>query len=274
MNELDPRLRELYVQLKENRPQSVVEQPRRGVIFFLLDNLAQRLRNQKHADLQREVTDEQLRSQISEIISNQPGRYPLTEIAFRPTPPFDHAGFTYSFERAIEEDKFTIDLWADNNWGILVQGHPSGYPPEIEIVEAKVEPNQEELEEDHDLPLYTSIDRILHLPEGFRIPVGPLHFESDSLPRSKEELEADKERAVKIAKAAGIKVNKEILGVADKMIDRRKYPDRYFYWQPVLPDIPTKIAIDFGPIDPINMGLTLEGAPVFNNTIVIPEEDY
>jgi len=243
--------KKFMLNLKLNRPQPILEQS------------------------QKRVGNEQLHSQISETIENQPGRYPLAEIAFRPTPPLGHTGFTYSFEIVIKEDKFTADFWSYNHWGILVQGHPNDYPPEIEVIEKTVELNNDSIKEDPEVGSYTVVNRVLHLPEGFRIPVGPLHFESDSLPISEGKSKAAKQRAFNIAKVAGITVNKEALETAGKMMDiRRKYPDRYFYWQPMLPDTPTKIAIDFDSINPRHMRLTLEGAPVFTETLVIPEEEY
>jgi len=273
MMETDTHLQEIHAQFKANKLHAV-EKPQRGGIFLLVDNLARRLiRGQKQLDLQRRAKDEQLRLQISEIIRDQPGCYPLADIAFCSQPPFGHTGFSYTFDRLIGEDSFTAAFWSYNHWGILVQGHPSDYPPEIEIVERIVEPDNDLIEEYPELSSYTAIDRVLHLPKGFRIPVGPLHFKSDSLPISEEEYEANRQRAINVAKAVGVKVDNEILGMVDKMMTpRRKYPNRYFYWQPLLPGAPTRIAIDFDSIDPKYMGINLEDAPVFNATVVVLKE--
>lgn len=217
---------------------------------------------------------EQAGNQIVDLLRKQPGRYLLAEMAFCPTPPLGHTVFSYSFKHTVGGDMFTVDLWAYNHMGILVQKHPRDYVPEIEIVERRVEPGKELMGEDPEPGSYTVTDILLHLPEGFRIPVGPLHFKEDSLPTSEEELVADKARAIEIAKAARIKINESILDMADRLSgSARKYPDRYFYWQPILPDNPAKIAIDFDAIETYHMGLTLENAPTFSNTLVIEDED-
>lgn len=273
MRETDRQIPELYAQYKTSKLQP--EHQAQGLLP-IIGGIAQRLRGSRSnkEDAKRKVAGEQAQYQIIELIRNKPGKYPLAEIAFKPTPPLGHTGFAFVFDYSLGEDNFRVDCWSYNHWGILVQKHPVDYTPEIEIVEKTVEPDKELRNEDPELGSYTVIDRLLHLPGGFRIPVGPLHFESDSLPISKKELAADKARAIEIAKAAGIKVNKDILEMADKFSGpARKYPDRFFYWQPILPESPTKIAIDFDAIEPSHMGLTLKNAPTFNNKVIIDDDD-
>lgn len=203
-------------------------------------------------------SSEQIRQQIVELVRHQPGRYPLTELKFSSTSPLGHTGFSYSFNYPLEEDKFSVDYFSYNRWGILVQKHESDYRPEIEVLGYGDERGL----------------TLLHLPEGHKIPVGPLHFEGDSLPMSEKELAADKTKAIEIAKKAGIKVNRDVIDMIDRVSGpARKYPDRYFYWQSNLPERPAKIAIDLDTIASRHMGLTIEDAPIFNNTMTIKDEE-
>lgn len=267
MREADQQIQELYAQYKASKLQPE-QQVRRSLP--IIGGILQRLRGlRSDRDAERRDAIWQAYQQIVELVRDQPGKYPLAEISFKPTPPFRHSGFTYGFNYSLGEDVFPINYWSYNRWGILVQKHPSNYAPEMEIVERIVEPDEELIDEDPKLGSYTVIDRVLHFPEGFRIPVGPLQFEDDSLPISEEELAAGKARAIVMAKAAGIKVNQDVLDIADslQLTPARRYIDRYFYWQPNLPETPATIAIDFDCIRPYHMGLTLENAPTFNNTV-------
>lgn len=267
MREADQRIQELYSQYNTGKLQPGQE-PRRPLP--IIGGIAQRLR--KNQDVEKRVVSEQTRHQIEDLLRDRPGSYPLARLSY--TSHMTGSGFEYGFDYSLGEDVFAVDYWSYNRWGIFVQKHPKDYAPEIEIVERTIEPTEEELAEDPEVGSYTTINRLLHLPEGFRIPVGPLRFESDSLPMREEELAANKARAIEISKAAGIKVNRDILGMADKFSGlARNYPDRYFYWQPILPDNPTKIAIDFNAIEPYHMGITLESASTFSNTLVITDED-
>lgn len=268
MREVDRKIQELYTQYKSGQLQ--LKQPVQGFLP-IIGRIAQGLRKGSQ-DVEKRVVLEQTRHQIENLLRDRPGCYPLARLSY--ISHISGSGFDYGFDYSLGEDVFAVDYWSYNRWGIFVQKHPKDYTPEIKVVEKTVKPTEEELTEDPEIGPYTTIDRLLHLPEGFRIPVGPLHFKSDSLPISEEELAADKARAIEIAKAAGIKVNKGILEMADRFSGlNRKYPDRYFYWQPIIPDGPTKIAIDFDAIEPYHMGLTLESAPTFSDTLVITDED-
>ena len=201
-------------------------------------------------------TTEQIRQRIVEQIRSKPGKYALADLFYSSN--LTGEGFSYGFDYILGEDEFPIDYWRYNRWGILVQKHPSDYSPEIEVLGR---------EDDRGSTL-------LHLPEGYKIPVGPLHFEDDSSPMSDKELASEKARAVGIAEKAGVKVSDNTIDTLDRLSGPfRKYPDRYFYWQPILPDDPAKIAIDFDKLNPRHMALTLEGSPVFNNTIEIKSEE-
>lgn len=203
-------------------------------------------------------TTEQIRQQIQELARHQPDTYPLAELTFSSTPPLGHSGFSYGFNYPLGEDEFSVGYFSYNHWGILVQKHESDYQPKVEVLGNGDERGL----------------TLLHLPEGYKISVGPLHFEDENLPMSEEEVTADRAKAVETAKRAGIKVNKDIIEMADRLSGpARKYPDRYFYWQPILPDSPAKIAIDFDGIEPRHTGLALEGSPIFNNTIKIKDEE-
>lgn len=234
------------------------------------DRQIQELYTQYRAGKLHAKQREQSGYEISELLRDRPGSYSLARLSY-----ISHitgSGFIYGFDYSLGEDVFEINYWSYNDWGILVQKHPKDYIPEIEIVETE-EPMEDELTEDPEVDAFTTINRLLHLPEGFRIPVGPLRFESDSLPMNEEELAANKSRVIEIAKAAGIKISRYILKTPDKFSGpARKYPHRYFYWQPILPDNPTRITIDFDAIEPYHMGLTLENAPTFNNTLVITDD--
>lgn len=258
-NDRDRSIHQLYGQFKaskgiETKPTSTV------------GNLVERIRvglkgNKKSAEL----TTERIRQQIIEQIRYRPGKYPLTELTYGPTNDFGtHLGFMYSFDYFLGEDKFPVGCFHSNHSGIPVQKHLSGFTPTIEVLGIK--------------------DKrgviLLHLPEGFQIPVGPLNFEEDSLPMSEEEVSANKAKAFEMAKAADIKVvDKNIETVSDAFDEvfnssrHRKYTDRYFFWQPILPTETTRIAIDFGGIKPPDMGLTPKDAPVFHNTIIIKDKN-
>lgn len=264
MRETDQVIQELYIQYK------VSQLPAHQPLLRIIGGVTKLLGRQR---ITREEKTKQIKRQIEGLVKDRIGRYPLARMSY--IPGMAGSGFEYGFDYTLGEDVFAVDYWSYNHWGILVQKHPSDFIPEIEIVERTLEPTEEELEEDPNVGPYTTIDRLLHLPEGFKIPVGPLRFESDSLPLSEEELAANKARAIKIAKAAGIKVNKDILEIADKFSGpARNYPDRYFYWQPILPDNPTEIAIDFDSIEPYHMGLIWKSAPTFSNTLVITDKDF
>lgn len=249
ITENDRGLHQLYDQFKavktdETKPKPVVRK------------LVERIRSGPS----KKTTTEQIRQQIIELVRYQPGKYPLAELTF--SHDFllsSRTGFRYSFNYSLGEDEFSIGYWSYNDrGGILVQKHTSDYLPQIEVLGT---------EDDRGLTL-------LHLPEGHKIPVGPLHFEDDSLPMNEKELAAEKAKAIEIAERAGIKVKRDIIDMADRLSGpARKYPDRYFYWQPALPANPTNIAIDFDGIETRHMGLTLEDAPVFDNTMTIKDEE-
>ncbi len=259
MNEQSQHVNELYAKFRANEQGSSAELPNRTHIFPGADRLARRLRRGRSDRVRHEERPggDQLRFEITEALKDQPGRYPLQEIRFSSAPPFGHTGFSYGFEHTIGDDTFAVSFWSYNRWGIDVQKEAAGSTPEIEITESE-----------------DGIKRILHLPEGFRIPVGPLSFEEEGVPLSQGEQNATRDQVLRIAKGTGIKVNRKAMEVADRMMPpMMRYPDRYFYWEPDLFDEPTEISIDFDAIKPSQMGLSWEEAPTFKNTIVNSEED-
>ncbi|MBI2196403.1 hypothetical protein HYU45_02205 [Candidatus Daviesbacteria bacterium] len=275
MRETDRQIKELYLQYKAAKlqPEQQAQKP-----LPIIGRIAQLLRRQRR-DLEgerRAVSEpERTRDQIKVLLRGRLGSYPLVRISH--VVHGIESGFEYGFDYSLGEDVFAVDYWSYNRWGILVQKHPSDYTPKIEIVEEKIEPDKEFADENPELlGPYTMTHSLLHLPEGFRIPVGPLRFESDSLPISEEELAVDKGRAIAMIEAAEIKMNRDSLKMTEilEKLRRpaRKYTDRFFFWQPILPDSPTKIAIDFDAINPYHMGLTLKNAPTFNNTVIIDDD--
>jgi hypothetical protein len=206
-------------------------------------------------DRNNRVARVQIRLQIIDILRQQPGSYPLAELSFSPANGQD--GFQYAFHYLINDDTFRIGYWRYNDWGICVQKQILNQKPEIEVLKGGV------------------INTILHLPENYQIPVGPLHFPDDNLIllSEAEKLESQK-KAIAIAKAAGIHVNKKILDMASRISPQPegKLPDRYFFWQPELPDTPMYLAIDFDSLMPSFLGRSLENAPVLKNTIIIQPE--
>ena len=186
--------------------------------------------------------------QISELLRSRPGTYHLSTIMY--TTQSTGEGFAYGFDYNLGDDVFHTDYWSYDRWGILVQKHPPSFNPEIEVLK----------EDNRGLTL-------LHLPEGIKIAAGPLHFENDSLPW--KTLIDEKAFAIEFAREHGYRVDLKSL---EKEGPVKKYPDRFFWWQPVLPDRPSSIAIDFDDIKPYHLGLNLENAPVLNNTIIVKDD--
>lgn len=251
--EEDKRIGELYAQYKAPTPTREIP---------LVSALARQLRNfvGNNSAAKDKEEKRQLSFRIIDILRNQPGTYPLTRISFSgPRFPNGRDGFAYGFDYTIGDTTFPIEYWSNNDQGILVQKEDANSIPEIEI------------------PEDSGVSQlVLHLPEGFRIPVGPLNFKGDGLPMSEEEIQAEKDNAIAMAEAMGIKVNQDTLDRADSMStgSGRKSTPRYFYWQPELPDTKTHIGIEFESLMPQEMTLVLEGAPVFRNTAIIPDEDF
>lgn len=255
MKERDQQIHELYADIKDRQQRSG---QRRNSILGKLENLTPF--GKKHTLNERRLLDD-LSDKFWELIRTRPGQYPLENFRF-----FSNVtglGFQYSFKYNLSGEEFEAGFSTYNYWGFLAQKHSSDFSPEIEIIESK-----------------TPKSSILHLPEGFQVPVGPVRFVSESVPVSEAnleaDLEADKAKAIEIAKAAGIKVPEnlnEIFAAFERFIPKTRSPGRFFYWQPILPDTPTKIAIDFDKIEPRYLGLQIEGAPVINNTKII-ENDF
>lgn len=252
--EEDRQVGELYARYKATEP---------TIKIPLVSALARQLRNfvGDNSAAKDEEKKRQLSFRIIDILRNQPGEYPLTRIFFS-GPRFSRGreGFIYGFDYTIGDTTFPVEYWSNNDQGILVQKEDANSIPKIKITE-----------DDDGLP-----QRVLHLPEGFRIPIGPLYFEGDGLPMSEKEIQTEKDRAVAMAKTIGIQVNQDILYRAERMStgSGRKHTPRYCYWEPELPDTKTHIGIDFESLMPQEMTLVLEGAPVFRNTAIITDEDF
>lgn len=266
MNENRPSISELYAQFKASQ---TMPEPIRA------ESLLSRIIGRKKREFKIANRSEQnrLREQIDLLLRNTPGRYPLKEIAYRPTPPFRHTGFDYSFDYSIDEDTFTTSFWSYNHWGILVQEQPAGETPEIEIFEKTEDVDREFLEEGESDEPYVHMVNMLHLPKGFQMLVGPLHFDSESVPHSDEEVADSERRALAIAKAAGIKnVSRDLLYIPGIPYPR-KYIDRFFIWQPELPDEPGLIAIDFDQIEPHYLAIKPDDPPVITSTTYLTGDE-
>jgi hypothetical protein len=192
--------------------------------------------------------------EIYDLLRRRPGEYPLNDLKF--IMGIGGAGFDWSYEYKIGDDTFRPSFWAYNRWGVVVQRHDANYQPTLEI-----------------LPEFNKkvfSNNILHLPEGYEIPVGPLHMEDDDVPASKEQYQTDQREAEEMARMIGIKVNLKLRADADRLMGSpREYTPRYFRWKPVLSEKPTRIAIDFAKIRATDMAIREEDAPVYEDARVL-----
>lgn len=199
------------------------------------------------------------RREIIDSVRTTPGEYPLEQLSFIPSVGGE-PGFAFSFNFDLKGETIPIEYWSYNHWGINVQKHPKDFPPKLEILDPK---------QNNGLTL-------LHLPDGYQIPVGPLQFQEDSLPIKTKELEDEKKEAIKLAESLGIKMNKKTRNTFERLneitVPTRKSVNRYFIWQPELSNEPTCISIDFQNIKTYHMSLTPETAPIFTNTKQINDE--
>ena len=239
MQEVDNRISELYGQLKRAGGNSQGSS--------LLADGVSRLRRPQVAPGNREQSS--LHREILNLIRERPGVYALSELSYGPKGSISgEPGFRFGFDYVIGNELFDlVDYWAYNRWGIYVERHPEGYPPEIEVFDSA------ERFGNRDGQL-----TCLHLPDGIRIPVGPIQA---GLQRVPDEI------------TAGEETQSEDLGIETVAKDSGVVPlgEGYFYWQPVLPEIPARIAIDFSKVNPLQATLTLEDAPTFTDTVVDPE---
>jgi hypothetical protein len=239
MKEVDERISDLYGQLRGTEGNSQ-DSP------FLTDGVS-RLRRPQVASRNREQS--KLHREILSLIRERPGVYALSELSYGPKGSISgEPGFRFGFDYAIENELFDlVDYWAYNRWGIYVEKHPEGYSPEIEVFDSA------ERFGNRDGQL-----TCLHLPDGIRIPVGPIQAGLQRVPN-------------KIT--AGDQTQSEDLGIETVAKDSGVVwvGGRYFYWQPVLPETPARIAIDFSKINPLQASLTLKDAPIFTDTVVDPE---
>jgi len=239
MREVDDRISALYGQLKGAGGNSQDSS--------LLADGVSRLRRPQAAPRNREQS--KLHREILDLIRERPGVYALSQLSYGPQGSITgEPGFSFGFDFAIGNELFDlVDYWAYNRWGIYVEKHPEGYSPEIEV--------------------FDSAERFgnrngqltcLHLPDGIRIPVGPIKAGLQIVP---DQL------------SAGEETQSGDLGIETVAKDSGVIPigGRYFYWQPVLPDAPARIAIDFSKINPLHAALTLEDASTFTDTVVNPE---
>jgi len=234
MSEIDQEVEEIYSKYKE------LKSKKAGRIFLRKAN--------------KETNTSKLKFEIEKLLRTRPGRYPLVELICI-TDFSGELGFKYSFNHRVANDEFKVDFWSSNRWGILVQKSSSN-TPELEITDDG--------------------QKVLHLPEGFKVPVGPLRFKEESMPMSEEELETEEQKALKMAKTASLRIKADqssVRSVFKEIGGFRNYPERFFYWRPVIPENPQKIAIDFEGIKPYHMSLSLEAAPIFNSTKIIKNED-
>ncbi|MBI2064975.1 MAG: hypothetical protein HYT62_02910 [Candidatus Yanofskybacteria bacterium] len=259
MSEIDRQIHSTYSRYEQSK---ATPPPPSRIISFL------RRRALLEEERKREQETGNLRFELENLIRVRPGSYALAGLAY--VPHMMGSGFNYGFEYQIGEETFQIGFWSYNRWGIGVQKLPSEASAQIEI-----------LTDDDSRRDPIGSPHLLRLPEGFRIPVGPISFENDTVPMTEEDFEKEKKakrQAVELAKAARIKVTKKTLEYFE-MINQttstgRKPVARYFYWQPVLPDEPRLIAINFGEIEPYHMGLSEKNAPVFTNTLTFVDLRY
>lgn len=258
-SEIDTKIEELFDQYQVAKSES---EPKGKAISSLKGRIV------KEEERQRMAQQERLQYDLENLMRTRPGMYPLIDLKYIPGLP--ESQFTFGFNYPVGEDGYEVGLWRYNRWGIAVVKHSEGYSPQIEIL-SEGDPRRGP----------TGGNTLIHLPEGYKIPVGPLKFEEDSVPATQEDMqktEAAKRQALKLAKKMGVKVGKDPFKDFERFGDPfeagRSYPKRYFLWQPVLPETPKLIAIDFDAIQPIYMGLNLEAAPVFNNTLTFIDETY
>jgi hypothetical protein len=259
MRELEASLLRKYDDYKEFKEQVREKEEERKKLTSRISRISRKKRvedrNERHTD---EVVEAHLRSKVATILSRVPGKYPLETLKFTPMElPGTNPGFVFSFEHQIEEDSFRVVFWATNHVGILAQKKPEGDPPEIEI----------KSKNDVSIP-------VLHLPEDIQIPAGPLHFEEDSLPMSQAEIARERGKLTRSLKDIGYPTQtiEDIQKIYDDNDPKRKYPSRYFMWQPILPEKPAYIAVALQKIKPYQMSLGPDNPHVFNKTKIIAEE--
>jgi len=209
---------------------------------------------------------------IVDMIRRTPATYPLSGIVYEQSFVDAVPGFFYGFDFPLGDDVFSIEFFSRNDHGLLVQKQKEDKGPEIEIIEHTVK--SDTVGSGAEEVIFRKQDVQLLLPEGFSIPVGPLHFEEDSLPMSRGDFEEKLGQAIYVAKELGLKLNKQV--IQDKfsfLSEMRQYPDRFFYWQPPLSEKPVRVAIDFDAFKPVNMGLSHETAPVFTDTIFVNDQE-
>ncbi len=207
---------------------------------------------QRGGDVEEDVVLELQRDRrdLVRAIVGIPARHSFSELVFKPQPP-SIGRFSYKIGYPLGEDVFSFAQGASNDTGLRVQKHPHGSTPEVEVFRME--------------------SSLLHVPEGLTIPVGPLRLEKDSRPMTQDEFDVVKAQALKKASDMGAWDPEEELDAswAKTMLSARKYTDRYFLWQPELPDVPRHIAIDFDNIEPYHMALVPQDAPTFAQTRIV-----
>jgi hypothetical protein len=257
MREFNQRIQELS---REYQAEKLTLTPDQKKPTSVLGTFIQKFKSERNSN-QNSIIQKKLNKiefQIIIELMHQPGKYPLEYLRFSHENGGREPGFSYGFKCNLEGEEFETGYWNGNSEGISAKKQKHGLPAEIEIRDLK-----------------KNSLTLLYLPENYKIPVGPLSFDGDDSPMSQEEIDANRARAQTMAKTLDLKLNKNILNRANEMSPMqpiRKYPKRYFYWQPILSDKVEKIAIDFDNIDFHHMGLSLENAPTFNKTIIVKQQ--
>ena len=198
--------------------------------------------------------------EITDLLSEMPGLYSLSELRYGPEGALAKNVFTWGFDYKIGNHTFFVDYGAEFGWGIIVQGHEEGFEPKMEVLSETDKRNR----------ITKHRPNILHLPKGYEIPVGPLYFKDDDLPMSEKKIEAEKAKTVSLAKRAGIKVDEEVLSTTDKLLPEsinREHTPRYFRWRPDLTDNILNLTIDYDSFNFRELAIVPENADVINKSI-------
>lgn len=256
MKEYDAQIASLYADYSAAK--LVKEQSEAGkktLVGKLVRVLNKRIVDQER---QAEIELRRFNLDLDDAIRERPGVYPLEYLSYGIE--LYQQGFLFGFNYQLGDDLFTADYWTYNHHGLRVERHPQDYESKVEVRD----PDQDVQDEDYGLTL-------LHLPEGIAIPVGPIHFKEEAIPLGEEQMEADEKAALAITRSAGINVPDEIARQSSEMVRTLfphpvTYPDRFFYWQPNLPESRGRITIDFDSIKPEHLGTSWDNAPTLNNT--------
>lgn len=107
------------------------------------------------------------------------------------------------------------------------------------------------------------LKHVIHLPEGWTLPVGPVYFGEKEPPTTAEVIayieKKKKERFLGLGKVKGISP-REIEHYISKEVWR------YFNWQPQLPETPKFIWWDVSRSDAESLGRTPDDAPLITKT--------